>query len=67
MREWLRSRRIELNLSEKAVANAVGIKQAPYHRIETGQSNPRVENAKKIARLLDFDWRLFYPDEQKAG
>jgi transcriptional regulator with XRE-family HTH domain len=67
MREWLRARRVELNLSEKAVANAVGIKQAPYHRIETGQSNPKVENAKKIARLLGVEWQLFYPDDQKAG
>ena len=67
MREPLRARRVELNLSEKAVANAVGIKQAPYHRIETGQSNPKVENAKKIARLLGVEWQLFYPDDQKAG
>ena len=67
MREWLRARRVELNLSEKAVANAVGIKQAPYHRIETGQSNPKVEIAKKIARLLGVEWQLFYPDDQKAG
>jgi transcriptional regulator with XRE-family HTH domain len=67
MRDWLRSRRLELKLSEKEVANAVGIKQAPYHRIETGESNPKVENAKKIAKLLGVDWQLFYPDEQKAG
>jgi transcriptional regulator with XRE-family HTH domain len=67
MREWLRKKRLEKNLSEKEVANAVGIKQAPYHRIETGQSNPKVENAKKIARVLGFNWQMFYPDEQKAG
>lgn len=67
MRTWLRTRRVEKKMSEKQVAEAVGIKQAPYHRIETGQNNPKVENAKKIAKLLDFDWRLFYPDEQKVG
>ena len=66
MREWLRTKRIEMNMSEKEVADAVGIKQAPYHRIEAGQNNPKVENAKKIAHLLGFDWQLFYPDEQKV-
>ena len=67
MRTWLRERRVEMNLTEKQVAEAVGIKQAPYHRIESGQNNPKVENAKKIGQLLGIDWRLFYPDEQKAG
>ena len=56
-----------MNLTEKQVADSVGIKQAPYHRIETGANNPKVENAKKIANLLQFDWRLFYPDEREAG
>ena len=67
MRTWLRAKRIEMNLTEKQVADSVGIKQAPYHRIETGANNPKVENAKKIANLLQFDWRLFYPDEREAG
>jgi DNA-binding XRE family transcriptional regulator len=67
MKDWLRKKRIEMNTTEKQVADAIGIKQAPYHRIETGQNKPRVENAKKIAKLFGFDWRLFYPDEQKAG
>lgn len=67
MRNWLRELRLENNLTEKQVADAIGIKQAPYHRIEAGHSNPKVENAKKIGNLLNFDWRLFYTDEQKAG
>ena len=67
MRTWLRTRRLEMKMTEKQVAEAIGIKQAPYHRIEAGQSKPKVENAKKIGNLLNFDWRLFYPDEQKAG
>lgn len=65
MRQWLRQMRKDLHLTEKQVAEAIGIKQAPYHRIETGQSSPRVENAKKIGNLLGFDWKLFYPDEQQ--
>lgn len=65
MRQWLREIRKDMNLTEKDVAEAVGIKQAPYHRIETGQNKPKVENAKKIGNLLGFDWKLFYPDEQQ--
>jgi transcriptional regulator with XRE-family HTH domain len=44
------------------VAEAAGIKQAPYHRIETGITNPRVPTAKRIAKFLDFPWTEFFKD-----
>lgn len=64
MRGWLRQIRKLKGLTEKAVADAVGIAQPVYHRIETGQGNPSVKTAQRIGRLLGFDWTLFYPDEE---
>ena len=54
MREWLRSIRKMKGQSERAVATAAGIAQA----------NPSVPTAKKIGKVLGFDWTLFFPDEK---
>ena len=63
MREWLRKKRIEKNLSELEVARRAGIAQPFYHNIEMGIKNPSVDTAKKIAAVLGFNWTLFFPDE----
>ena len=48
-------------MSEKQVADLVGISQPAYHMIECGQKNPSVITAQKIAAVLGFDWTLFFP------
>lgn len=62
MRDWLRNIRLSKGYTEKQVAEAAGIKQAPYHRIETGVVHPRVSTAKRIAKFLEFPWTDFYKD-----
>ena len=64
--DWLKKYRLQTGMTMKDVADVVGITQVSYWQIEHGICKPRVDNAKKIANLLGFDWRLFYPDEQKA-
>lgn len=64
--DWLKKYRLHTGMTMKDVADVVGITQVSYWQIEHGICKPRVDNAKKIANLLGFDWRLFYPDEQKA-
>lgn len=64
--DWLRQIRKDAGKTMKDIAEAVGISQVSYWQIEHGICKPRVNNAKKIAHLLRFDWRDFYPDE-KAG
>ena len=61
MRSWLRYMRETKRMSEKQVADLVGISQPAYHAIETGDRNPSVPTAQKIAQVLDFDWTMFYP------
>ena len=65
--DWLKKYRLQTGMTMKDVADVVGITQVSYWQIEHGICKPKVENAKKIGNLLKFDWRLFYPDEQKAG
>lgn len=60
MRSWLVDLRRNKGLSQSAVAKEVGIKQPSYHLIETGKTDPRPATAKKIAKVLGFDWKEFY-------
>ncbi len=67
MRNWLRSIREIKGMSEKQVAALVGISQPAYHMIEHGNKNPAVPTAQKIARVLGFDWTLFYPEPARKA
>lgn len=64
MREWLKSIRKSKGLTEGNVAEEVGITQAAYHFIETGQRSPRPETAKRIGAVLGFAWTMFYDEEE---
>lgn len=67
MRTWLRSIRELKQMSEKQVAKLAGISQPAYHMIECGQKNPSVPTAQKIARVLGFDWTLFFPEPARKA
>jgi DNA-binding XRE family transcriptional regulator len=38
-----------------------------YHCIETGTKNPSVATARKISKILGFDWQLFFPEEKEGA
>lgn len=63
MRNWLTERSREKGLTQEAVATQAGIARTTYAMIEQGNRDPSVAVAKSIARVLDFDWTLFYPDK----
>ena len=64
-REWL----IILRKSKKApqvyVSKHAHISQSVYSDYENGKKNPSVPIAKRIGAILDFDWRLFYEDDEE--
>lgn len=62
MRTWLIGIRRARGMSQQAVAEAVGVKQPTYWQYEHGQVSPSVPVAKKIAKLLGFDWTLFFEE-----
>ena len=67
MRTWVREARQAKGLSEKNVADEVGISQPADHWIEVGEKNPRPETAKKIGAVLGIPWVRFYEDEEESA
>ncbi|MDA7028651.1 helix-turn-helix transcriptional regulator [Bacillus sp. CLL-7-23] len=59
-RTWLIHIRTQLEMTQKEVANRVGIKRPYYSQIESGTRRPSVQVAKKISDVLDFNWVLFF-------
>ena len=62
-RKWLNSIRESKNMTHESVAKKSGISRAYYTRIENGEYNVPVDTAKKIAEALEFDWTMFYKEE----
>jgi putative transcriptional regulator len=63
MRLWLRNHRSRLKLTQEEVAERSGIARSTYGAIETGERNASVQNAKSIAKVLGFEWTLFFEEE----
>jgi DNA-binding XRE family transcriptional regulator len=63
MRHWLKELRKESSdMTQKELANKVGISRTMITEIENGNANPSVKVAKRIAAVLGFDWTRFYED-----
>ena len=58
--------RVLHDLRQADVAEKLGISQQMYSFIETGQRQPSVQVAKRIAAVLGFDWTRFFEDQEKA-
>ena len=46
------------------VAQILGVDRGYITHVVKGERLPSVDMAKRIALLLDFDWRIFYEDER---
>ncbi|OHX39201.1 helix-turn-helix transcriptional regulator [Cytobacillus oceanisediminis] len=62
-RKWLADIRDSLSLTQEEVANKANMARTTYASIEKGDRNPSVNNAKKIADALGFEWTLFFEDK----
>ena len=56
----IKLKRKEKNLTQKEVADKVGITRQMYSCVENGKRRPSVEVAKKIAEVLDIEWTKFF-------
>ena len=63
-RDWLKKKRLEKNISQEKVAKMCEITQEYYSLLEKGLRQPAVKVAKKLGRVLDFNWEEFYKEEQ---
>ena len=50
-------------MTQHEIAEASGIQRSYYGLIETGQRNPTLKIAKRIASALDTDIEHVFPDE----
>lgn len=64
-RSWLKQIRLAKGMEQKEIALMINKTQAHYSFIESGDRNPTVELAQRIADVLDFDWTLFFPKKKK--
>ena len=62
-REWLIQIRKAKGFTRADVIKKAKITLQMYYYIENNQRNPSVKLARKIAKILDFDWILFYPNK----
>lgn len=58
----LQKERERKNISQEALANRIGVSRQSLSAIERGLTLPSVENAKKIAAVLDLKWSDFYEE-----
>ena len=59
-REWLVAFRKAKNLTQSELSQAIGISQISLSSYEQGIRTPKPFIAKKIAKVLGFDWTKFY-------
>jgi DNA-binding XRE family transcriptional regulator len=55
---------MQKKLSQKELAEMVGISAPSYCLIENGKTNPTISHAKKIANILRFNVLKFYEDRE---
>ncbi|WP_426332650.1 helix-turn-helix transcriptional regulator [Paenibacillus silvae] len=63
MRLWLKEFRETANKTQVVVADEAEISRSYYTNIENGTKTPSVNTAKSIARVLCFQWELFFDDK----
>lgn len=66
-REWLKRHRLNKGLTQKDVAAKAKIARTTYASIEQGERNAGVQTAKAIAKVLDFNWTLFFDDQVRVS
>lgn len=62
MKEWLINLRNQKAMTQDEVAKSADMPRTTYSSIEQGRRRPSVENAMRIASVLDFDWTSFFEE-----
>lgn len=60
----LKKLRQEKGLTQEQLSEAVGIGRTAISNIECGITRPSVDSAKRIAKVLEFDWTMFFDEEE---
>lgn len=65
MRRDLAERRRALGLTQQGVAELARVPMSSYQRIEAGKTRPRVDQAQRVARVLDTTVAELWPEPQE--
>lgn len=60
MNKWLKELREQHGYTQESLAVEVGIAKSTYSSYEQGQRRPSIGNAKKIAKVLNVPWTIFF-------
>lgn len=66
MRKWLKEIRDNRFLTQEEVSKLANISRTHYTRIEAGNNSPSVDVAKRISKVLKFDWVIFFENESSS-
>ena len=64
--ENLRKARLAKKLSQKELADELGVTTATISRYESGERKLPVETAKRIAEILGVDWYTPFDEEEQG-
>ena len=59
----LKKLRLARNWSQQLAAEYIGVSRSYLAMVEEGKRIPSIAAAKKIARILNFEWHIFFKDE----
>lgn len=60
LRNWLKEFRCVKGYTHREIANKCEISRSYYTHIENGTKTPSVEIARKLGRILNFNWIIFF-------
>ena len=64
--ENLRKARLAKKISQKELADELGVTTATISRYESGERKLPVETAKRIAEILGVDWYTLFDEEEQG-
>ena len=62
----LKQLRKALGLTQRQVAAAIGLKPGSYCDIENGKKGTKPATAKKLGKVLDFEWTDLYKEAENG-
>ena len=63
--ESMKLKRGAKGLTQKDMADQLGVSKEYYNMIENDRKTPSVTIAKEISKILEIDWTTFYDDKKK--
>lgn len=64
-RHWLIQARHDSGMSYSEISKAIGVTSQAIYYWEVGERTPSPKMAKKLSKVLGFDWTKFYEEKEE--